>query len=479
MISFISNLSALTITVVLVYILAIITAVRALFEVRTPQGTAAWVVFLLSFPFVSLPLFWIFGRRKFNGYKSPRLRVQVATRPISDKVLDLFKGAEISVDPIRTPYSKAIEKIIRLPFTNKNYVELLTNASEMYDKIFTEIENAKNYVLVQYYIFNEDTIGTKFKNLLIKKAKENIEVYFLYDELGTRPSKKFLNDLALAGVNAAEFNTRKGPDNRFQLNFRNHRKLVLVDGKIAFTGGMNVGDEYLGKDKKLSPWRDTHLRLKGPTVLSLQLFFQEDWHWARKQVLKLSWDLEKSDESDMAVLAVPSGPADPFETATLLHLLTVQAAAKRLWIATPYFVPDEQFISSLQLAALKGVDVRVLIPEKSDGFWTKMAALALMKELQLAGVKFYWYTPGFMHQKVMLIDDKLTLIGTANFDCRSFRLNFEMTMTIIDVEFNKQVETMLLNDFSNSRMALPNELAKKPLAYRIMSQICRLFSPVL
>ena len=216
-----------------------------------------------------------------------------------------------------------------------------------------------------------------------------------------------------------------------------------------------------------------------PNSIKLTAFFQEDWHWSQKQVLKLAWDLEKSDESDMAVLAVPSGPADPFETATLLHLLTIQAATKRLWIATPYFVPDEQFISTLQLAALKGVDVRVLIPEKSDTFWNKMAALALMKELQLAGVKFYWYTNGFMHQKVMLIDDKLSLIGTANFDCRSFRLNFEMTMTIVDVEFNKQVETMLVKDFSNSRMALPNELAKKSLGYQIMSQICRLFSPVL
>lgn len=479
MINWISHISTFSVILAIAYFFAVVTVVRALFEVRTPQGTAAWCVFLLSFPFIAVPLFWIFGRRKFNGYKSPRLRTQVATQPFSERVLELFHGADITIDPINTPYSKAIEKIIRLPFTNKNHVELLTESEKVYEKIFNEVENAKSYILIQYYIFNEDDIGQKFKDILVQKAKAGVEIYFIYDELGTRPSRKFLKELQLAGVKAAKFNTRKGRNNRFQLNFRNHRKLVLVDGKTAFTGGMNIGDEYLGFDKKLTPWRDTHLRLEGPTVLSLQLFFQEDWHWAQKEVLKLTWDLEKSDESDMSVLAVPSGPADPFETATLLHLLTVQAATKRLWIATPYFVPDEQFISTLQLAALKGVDVRVLIPETTDSFWTKMAAMATMKDLQLAGVKFYWYESGFMHQKVLLIDDKLALVGTANFDCRSFRLNFEMTMTVIDVEFSRQVEAMLLKDFSKSRMALPNELANRSLTYRIMSQICRLFSPIL
>lgn len=479
MTQFLSSLSFPTIFWVIVYIVAVVTAIRALFEVRTPQGTAAWCVFLLSFPLLALPLYWVFGRRKFNGYKSPRLRVQVATQTISERISHLFKGADISIDPVKTPYTKAIEKIIRLPFTNKNHVQLLTDAQETFDLIFSTMESAQNYILVQYYIFKEDEIGTKFKNLLIKKAKEGIECYFIYDELGSRLSRKFLRELSEAGIKAAEFNTQRGSNNRLQINFRNHRKLVLVDGKQAFTGGMNVGDEYMGHNKKLSPWRDTHLRIEGPSALSLQLFFQEDWYWSQRQVLKLSWELEKSDESDMTVLAVPSGPADPLETATLLHLLAIQAAKKRLWIATPYFIPDEQFISTLQLAALKGVDVRVLIPRKNDGFWNTMATLALMKELQAVGVKFFWYKNGFMHQKVVLVDDNLSLVGTANFDCRSFRLNFEMTMTVIDVDFNKQVEKMLLQDFANSFAALSNELAKKPLWYRIMSQICRLFSPIL
>ncbi len=465
---------------VVIYLLAIATALWALFEVRTPQGTAAWIVFLLSFPLFALPAFWIFGRKKFVGYRSPRLRVTQATQTISSDIESRLRAAGIAVDPVRTPFTHSIAQLVRVPFANKNHVELLIDGERTFARLFEEIDKAQHYILVQYYIFRADTIGHHLKLLLERKARSGVRCHFLYDDIGTSLPRDFLAPMQAAGIVIDSFNTTNSRRRkRWQINFRNHRKTVVIDGRTAFVGGLNIGDEYVGKDKVLTPWRDTHVRLEGPVVLGVQLFFQEDWYWARRETLELDWTLVQSDESDMAALAVPSGPADPFETATLLHMSAVQEARERLWIATPYFVPDEQFISALQLAALKGVDVRVIVPAKNDGFWNKMATIALMKPLQQAGVKFYWFRKGFMHQKVLLVDRHLSFVGTANFDCRSFRLNFEMTVAVIDEGFNAQMQRMLENDLASSTPARKDELASRPFGYRAAAHAIRLLAPIL
>lgn len=471
-----------TAVVVLVYLSAFASALWALFEVRTPQGTAAWIVFLLSFPFVALPAFWIFGRKKFVGYRSPRLRVVDATKAISGEIQARLDDAGITVDPLGTPFSQAMARVVRMPFSNGNHVELLIDGETTYARLTEAIASAREYLLVQYYIFRADATGERFKKLLVAKARQGVRCHFLVDQIGTRLPAAFVEEMVAAGIRIETFDTISGGRRRrrrLQINFRNHRKTVIVDGHTAFVGGLNIGDEYLGKDRRLSPWRDTHLRVEGPAALSLQLFFQEDWYWARQETLKLDWTVRRSDESDMTVLAVPSGPADPFETATLLHLSAVQEARERLWIATPYFVPDEPFISALQLAALRGVDVRVIVPRTNDGFWNKMATIALMRDLQRAGVRFFWFGRGFMHQKVLLVDDRTAFVGTANFDCRSFRLNFEMTMVVVDPAFGAGVKAMLERDLDASRPASTEELARRPFWYRAVAQVFRLLSPIL
>ena len=266
---------------------------------------------------------------------------------------------------------------------------------------------------------------------------------------------------------------------RFQINFRNHRKIVVVDGHTCWIGGHNVGDEYMGRSEKFDYWRDTHLKINGPATLAAQLSFLEDWHWATDSLIELDWNAALTVRGDENILIIPSGPADKYETAGLMFTHAINSAKERIWIASPYFVPDESIIAALQLAGLRGVDVRIVIPDESDSLLVYLAAYSYFQQAGKSGVKFYRYTNGFMHQKTMLIDDNLSAVGTANFDNRSFRLNFEITAFIVDHDFNSQVEQMFINDFKDSRHMQGDELQSKPYWFKLMVQSARLMAPIL
>ena len=302
---------------------------------------------------------------------------------------------------------------------------------------------------------------------------------FLYDEIGSHDlPRAYLDELRAAGIEVHEFHTRKGPRNRFQLNFRNHRKIVVVDGKVAFVGGLNVGDEYLSRNPKIGPWRDTHVRIEGPAALGAQLAFAEDWHWATGGRLDVRWDPVPSRAGNAPVLIVPSSPADTLETANLMYIHAINSAKERIWIASPYFVPDKPVTDALQLAGLRGVDVRILIPDKPDNAMVGMAAYSYLDDASRTGGKFYRYGPGFLHEKVMLIDHSTATVGTANFDNRSFRLNFEITAVISDPAFAAEVERMFEADFAHSRVMDPGEYDRKPWWFRFGVRLARLTGPI-
>jgi cardiolipin synthase len=304
-------------------------------------------------------------------------------------------------------------------------------------------------------------------------------VRFLYDEIGSAGlPRAYLDQLRAAGVEVHEFHTRKGPRNRFQLNFRNHRKIVVVDGKVAWVGGHNVGDEYLSRDPKIGPWRDTHVRIEGPAALGAQLAFAEDWHWAAGSRLDLGWDPVPSNAGNAPVLILPSSPADALETANLMFIHAINSARERIWIASPYFVPDKPVTDALQLAGLRGVDVRILIPDKPDNPMAGLAAYSYVDDASRTGGKFYRYGAGFLHEKVMLIDHRTATVGTANFDNRSFRLNFEITAVISDPAFAAEVERMFEADFAQSRVMDPGEYDRKPWRFRFGVSLARLTGPV-
>jgi cardiolipin synthase len=278
----------------------------------------------------------------------------------------------------------------------------------------------------------------------------------------------------------AAFNTTQGRRrNRFQLNFRNHRKIVVVDGEYAWIGGHNVGVEYLGEDARIGHWRDTHTRMAGPAVHGAELTFASDWYWATRKELAIDWNPGFESRGESEVLVFPSDPASEFEEAGLMYHQMIVDARKRIWIASPYFVPDRGIISALQLASLRGVDVRVIIPDEPDGPVVGMANWAYTKELLPAGVRVYRYRGGFMHQKVFLMDDYVAGVGTANFDNRSFRLNFEITALVHNFEFAGEIYNMLEADIGQSREVSREEIGAKPAWFHLAMGAARLMAPVL
>jgi cardiolipin synthase len=455
----------LTAVVLAFHATGFLSAIRAVMETRTPQGAIAWVIALITFPYVAVPAYWVFGRSKFEGYKLLRQRLAAQPNALT-RQLSQTMHLQHAVAPVADGRHLLARRLAYMPFTSKNEATLLVDGAATFQAIFDALRAAQYYVLVEFYILRADSVGTELQQILIDRAEAGVHVYVLYDALGSSELPgAYIDALRAAGVRIQAFRTWQRRKFSPQINFRNHRKIVVVDGEVAFVGGLNVGDEYLGKDPDpaMRPWRDTHV---------------EDWTWATGEALALRWDPSPPPAGDVRALCLPTGPADPLETGTLFFMEAVYAARRRLWIATPYFVPDEQFVSALTSAALRGVDVRVILPEHNDDPLVHLASYAYLVPMARAGVKMFRYQPGFMHQKVMLIDDWAT-IGTANFDNRSFRLNFEVTMALEDPAFARAVEAMLLADLDRCRPAPATDLTDRSFSFRLAVRGAHLLAPIL
>lgn len=471
------------IIVALFQVMGLISSVHAVLRARTPQGAIAWVVSLNAMSILAVPAYWVLGRSKFEGYVDALRDSSLDIEANMNAIRQSYKPYEVS-RPEAFPEYHAIRNLAHSPFLKDNQVDLLVDGEATYDSIYDGITSARNYVLFQFYILRPDKSGNRFKELLIRKAKEGVRVYVLYDELGSADlDQQWLSDFEQAKIQILPFNTRQGKNNRFQLNFRNHRKIVVVDGLKTWLGGLNVGDDYLGEYSKLSPWRDTHLRIEGPAAINAQTIFVADWFWADKNWLpELNWKpvaTVQNTDKGKDVLILGSGPAGALETASLFFTNALNIARKRIWIATPYFIPDEATMTALRLALLKGIDVRILTPALNDNWFVSNAARVYLSELSQLGARIYYYEEGFMHQKVMLIDNELSIIGTVNFDNRSFRLNFEVSAAIADRSFAAEVDTMLRNDLDNSRELFNYQLENQSVWERLKAHGAALLAPVL
>ncbi len=466
--------------ITLLHLAGLAAAVMALLNARTPQGAIAWSLFLVMFPLVALPVFFVFGERKFVGYvrarRAGRQPLQDLAREVAERHLPTLKARFANGERDLTVF----ENLAAMPFTSGNRARLLVSGEATFEAIFAGIDQARDYLLVQFYIVHDDMLGRALQQKLIARAREGIRVLFMYDAIGSFDlPEHYLQELRAAGIAVQPFHgrTHRHP-RRYQLNFRNHRKIVVADGTRAWVGGHNVGDEYLGRDPKLSPWRDTHVELHGPAVLGVQLAFLEDWNSMTGEIPSLAWEAEVQSP-DQRVLVLPSGPADELETCGLMFTEIIHMARKRLWIVSPYFVPDDTIVSALQLAALRGVDVRLMIPEKADHRLVHMASFAYLEETLPVGIRIFRYRDGFLHQKAFLMDDSLAGVGTANLDNRSFRLNFEIYLLFADAGFVGDTEAMLSEDFRHCRELDRRELENHGWAFRVAARIARLFAPVL
>jgi cardiolipin synthase len=374
---------------------------------------------------------------------------------------------------------RAMPKLGRMPCLANNEVKLLVNGDATFSAIFDAIRKAKQAVLVQFFIIHDDGLGRRLQDLLLEKAAEGVAIHVLYDRIGSHAlPASYTEKLRAGGVQIKAFATRSGWLNRFQINFRNHRKIVVVDGETGFVGGLNVGDEYLGLKPPLAPWRDTHVAIVGPVVTCLQESFAEDWFWATRELPPLILP-ESYPEDGVLCQFLASGPADPQETCSLFFVEAIHAATQRVWITTPYFIPDEAVSAALLLAVLRGVDVRILLPSRPDHYVVYAASSLFAFEAVRAGVRIFRYEPGFLHQKVVLVDSAITAIGSANMDNRSFRLNFELMLLTVDEDFARQVENMLNADFALAHELSIEESRETHRLQHLGMRIARLISPIL
>lgn len=459
------------------YVVGILHMLHALMHVRTSQGTIAWVISLLTVPFLALPMYWLLGRTRFSRDIGGRREKDSRLARIAASMHRQLRHCEVDI-PEDDGFERAARLLGGLPFTRGNELELLIDGDVAFERIFETIHQAENYLCVNFFIVKNDTLGTKFQEALIERAKAGVRVYFLFDEIGSyKLPRHYLRQMRAAGIECCSFGINRFWWSRLQLNFRNHRKIVVADGKTAFIGGLNVGDEYLGRDQSFGGWRDTHLKMRGPTVQAVQLVFLEDWFWASNKVPDLHWDT-RPESADQIAAIIPTGPADPLDSWQLVVAEAANTSRKRLWIATPYFVPDEGVLTALQTAAIRGVDVRILIPAKADQLLIWLSAFSYYEQSIPFGVKLYTYQNGFLHQKVMLIDGRLAAVGTANLDNRSFRLNFEITAFSADQKFVREVEAMLVKDFTHSREARVEEFTGKSFLFRAACRAARLLAPI-
>lgn len=463
----------------LAHALGFASSLDALMSTRTAPGAVAWIVSLNTFPYVAVPAYWVFGRTKFQGYVIGRREVESALHEALRDKMGFLPLYSVSLPPEQR-HMQAMERLAKMPLVGGNRAELLVDGEAAFRSLFAGIDAAERYVLVQFYIVRDDELGRELGRRLQAKARAGVRVHFLYDEIGSyQLPRAYLAELAAAGVEVRSFHSTRGSGNRFQLNFRNHRKIVVVDGRAGWVGGMNVGDEYLGRDPRAGGWRDTHLMIAGPAALCLQLSFVEDWHWASDEILELDWIPSPAAEEGLPILVLPSGPADRFETASLMVQHAIHSATQRLWISSPYFVPDEGVLAALKLAALRGVDVRVLIPERPDNWLPYFAAYAFIGPLLDAGVQVHRYHAGFLHAKTFLIDEQASAVGTVNLDSRSFRLNFEITAWVMDAAFARDMASMFEADFARSRRMTSTDVDERPLWFRALSRAAYLTAPVL
>lgn len=465
--------------VVILYLWGAVLAVHAVIHVRSARGAAAWLLGLLLVPVVAIPLYLIFGRARFRGYIRAK---RLATREHREKLSHVYESLHAcrsEAIPGLERLQALAEKLAGFPFLHGNHADLLIDGDHTYGAMMESIASARKYVLFQFYTISNDDTGRKFWELLRECCRRGVTVLVLCDEIGSwEMGKEEIESLQTCGAQVRRFNSTRGAGNRFQINFRNHRKIVIVDGVIGFEGGFNIGDDYLGRNPEYGHWRDTHLRLEGPVVLALQLVFLQDWYWATEQIPDLDWNIRCEDGFRQTMLVLAPGPADALPACSLFLMELFGLARERIWITTPYFVPDEPLLAALQAAALRGVEVRILIPSRTDHYLVHLSSLSHCEDAMRAGVRFFRYRDAFLHQKIFLVDQILAGVTSINLDSRSLHLNFELGVFITEGSFLTQIREMLERDFAMSSLMTVEEIARRPWLNRLVIRSARLMAPL-
>ncbi|MDO5665650.1 MAG: cardiolipin synthase [Bacteroidia bacterium] len=470
--------SVLVLILEILYVITIVSVVIvAISENRNPIKTVSWVMVLIFLPFVGLIWYLTFGQ-DFTKKQiiTKRMYSKLKKRPLDEiGTLEEFIYPKEHASLIRL-----LKNLDHTPVLGGNDIRFYTSCSEKFEQLLLDIENAQKHIHVEYYAFEGDKTGEKVRNALIKKSLEGVEVRVIYDSFGSRNTKKaFFEEFRKAGIEVEPFLKLVLPKITSRLNFRNHRKLVVIDGQIGYVGGMNIADRYVD-GFSWGIWRDTHARIEGKGVQGLQSIFLIDWFFVSQTLItSRKYFPELSGFGNIVMQTVNSGPFR--EEKEIAHgiLQAIYDAKKSIFIQTPYFIPPESLLEALQAAAIRGLDVRVMIPKKSDVKLVHLATLSFVKEALQAGIKIYLYEKGFLHSKMMVFDDSLTLIGSVNFDSRSFEHNFEVEAFIYDHDIAEKAIDIFVEDQRFSQIVSLREWIKRPTILRFFESLMRLFAPLL
>ncbi|MFV0442647.1 MAG: cardiolipin synthase [Planctomycetaceae bacterium] len=449
---------------------------------RQPVATVAWILSIILLPILGGVLFLFFG---INRVARRKRRMEAASRTAADSIPNVY---DYDYDPATAAFNDTQRRMMRLAMdvnptrpTPHNDVELLIDTNIATRRIEEAILQAQSSLHLEYYIWKPDVIGLRIRDLLIERAKAGVTIRFLYDSIGSFGlSRQFLNPMRDAGIHVHPFLPGQTLRERWSINLRTHRKIVVADGRVAFTGGMNIGDEYLGRNRRLGYWRDTHMRMSGPIVLQLQRVFAEDWFYATREDLS---HLELYPQSDKAgtltAQVISGGPVGDVRAFHSLMFAAINEARERITLATSFFVPTDALAMALETAALRGVDVRLLVAGKSEHPWTVYAGRSYYDPLLNAGAEIHEYRRGILHSKTLTIDGCWSLVGSPNFDARSLILNFEVGVVVYDSGFAAELESHYQSDIEHARAIRVDDWCRRPLRHVFRENLCRLFSPVM
>jgi cardiolipin synthase A/B len=451
-------------------------------ENRHPTQTLTWLVVLGAFPFLGFIFYLLFGRnyRKEKMYKKKYIldketynKFEPGPKDMNPEMFGLYQEKHVQL----------AQRIGNSAISFSSETKVLTNGEETFGEILHWLKTAKHHIHMEYYIVRHDDIGKQIKDILIERANDGVKVRFLYDAVGAwQLSTEYIKGLKRAGIEVMPFGPVKIPFLNNKFNFRNHRKIIVIDGNIGFVGGLNIGDEYLGKNPSFGFWRDTHLFVKGEAVRTLQLIFLQDWYYMTNDDFLTPGYLSPdpvSEINDGGVQMIAGGPDNELSVLKNIFFSMITSAQESVWVASPYFIPDEDIFSALKIAALSGIDVRLLVPHKPDKRIVFHASRSYFPELLEAGVRIYEYQKGFMHSKIVIVDNDLASIGTSNMDMRSFHLNFEVNAFLYKTSSTQSLVEEYLNDLEHSVELSHGEFQKRHMGYRILESTSRLMSPLL
>lgn len=463
------------------FILTIIfTTIVIVLENRNPVKSLAWIVVLVFLPIGGFILYLFFGQQ----YRHTRM---ISKR--KRRILQKMSGntAHISVSEPGNKLSPESLQQIKLGYQLggtqlfvHNHIEIFTDGESKFKALIEDLNRAETFIHLQYYIFDNDTLGRTIKKILIEKARQGVKVRVLYDDVGCwKVRSRFFREMRKAGIEIRPFFKVSFPQLANKLNYRNHRKVAIIDGKIGYIGGMNIADRYCD-GLSWGIWRDTHARIKGPAVYGLQSAFSIDWSFTTREFLSEACyypPVEETGNTDIQILT--SGPLGEWKEIAISFLKAIANARDCIYIQTPYFLPTDSLLKALQAAALAKVDVRLMIPSHSDSRLLQYASQSYLKDILRAGIKVYFYQGGFLHAKSLIIDNEFSSLGSTNFDFRSFDHNFEINAFMYNADTNAQMKKIFINDMRQCRRITLSRWKRRPLTTKVAESFARLMSPIL